>query len=46
MEASAKLRLAKQVNEKDIERALDVLSNSHFQTKQWNYFEAVEEVKE
>ena len=39
MEASAKLRLADEVGEKDLERALEILSHSHFQTSQYKQFE-------
>jgi len=45
MEASAKLRLSGEVENKDIERALEILKHSHFQTKEYKYFEAVEGVK-
>lgn len=39
IEASAKMRLSNQVEEKDIERALDILSHSHFKANEYKNFE-------
>jgi len=39
MEASAKLRLSVRVEEKDIERSLEILSASHFSTRDWSHFQ-------
>jgi len=36
--ASAKLRLSKMVEEKDIERALEILKHSHYKTSEYQYF--------
>jgi len=38
IEASAKMRLSKVVEEKDIERALDILSESHFKANEYKNF--------
>jgi replicative DNA helicase Mcm len=43
MEASAKLRLSDKVEFKDIERSLQILGESHFSTRDWKYFQDVEE---
>ena len=39
IEASAKMRLSKTVEEKDIERALEILSHSHFKANEYKNFE-------
>ncbi len=44
MEASAKLRLSKEVEDKDIERSLEILSESHFQINEYKNF-SFEETK-
>lgn len=38
MEASAKIRLSTKVEEKDVERALEILSQSHFQVSEYKNF--------
>ena len=39
IEASAKLRLSSRVEEKDIERALEILSESHFKSNEYKNFD-------
>ena len=46
IKASAKIRLSKKVEEKDVERALEILSRSHFQTNQYKHFNFDENEKQ
>jgi len=43
IEASAKMRLSSEVEEKDIERALEILSESHFKANEYKNFSFGEE---
>ena len=38
LKASAKIRLSKKIEEKDIVRALDILKHSHYATSEYQYF--------
>lgn len=45
IEASAKMRLSKYVEEKDIERAMDILKESHFKINEYKHFDFLEDKK-
>lgn len=38
LKASAKMRLSEKIEDKDIERALDILKHSHYATSEYDYF--------